>query len=131
MAHCQIEYVDVRTLSFRGVGGWNIAAAGVVDREMHHRMFNQDFLQINFLMQYRENLQAQRQFVDLEKWFFVGLLQSVNDDSIGFGRQLLPMEVITANLDRSACCCVAFFHDLGQNIAMEALASHHKNSGDP
>src|SRR5437016_11812936 len=130
MAHCQIEYVNVRALPFRSLGRGDIAATGPVYRKMNYGMFDQDFLQINFLMQYRENLQAQRQFVHLEKRSFVGLLQSVNDDSISFGGQLSPVEVITANLHRSTRCCVSFLHNLRQNVAMETFASHHKNSSD-
>src|SRR5207247_1254777 len=97
---------------------------------MHHRMINQNLSQINFLMPYRENLQAECQFVYTQKRFFIRLLQPVNDDPISFGGQLGPVKVITTNFYRPPGRFVSFFYDLRQNVAMEAFASHYKNSSD-
>src|SRR2546430_12993808 len=95
---------------------------------MHHRMIDQNFSQINFLMPYRENLQAKREFVHLEKWFFIRLLQPVNDDAISFGGQLSPVKVVTTNFHRSTGGFISFFHNLGQNVVMGAFASHDEDS---
>src|SRR5579864_5067232 len=121
MPDSQIENTGVAA-AFAWRGLRNISLALTVDPQMHHRMVDEKFVQRNLAIYQRLNLETHCEFVDLQKWWLVGVLAAMKGDVVEMGGERRQFEIEVANLGSAASCVVRILHNCAKRVFLEATA---------